>query len=851
MTRIEGFVHHAKIALLTTAVASSASLSAYAGAPGGPSANSGIAEREIARRTARMEDARQAIEKGDKLFSDGDYEGALSNYKAAIEAMPVAPATLEWRKLAEAKYADACVALAQDRAKTGRYKDARELLKEALDTVPGHRGAETLLGRLDDPDRYPPALTPEHVKKVQDVERSLQKANSYLDLGQYDNANKEFQDVLRTDPYNTAARRGMERVEQRKSQYYSSSRDHRRAQMIAQVDSTWEDQVPVKAMQVDQNIGASKVDGSLYLIQKLKTIRIPNLSLPGVTIEEAVEFLRLKSRDLDPETDPNRKGVNIIVKSGDTPSTAEIKLDLKDVPLDEALRYVTELAGMKFKVEPFAVLVVPLTENAQEMITRVYKVPPDFLSVSSDSGGGGAAPAPADPFAKPGAAADSGNKLLGHKSAKDVLAENGIQFPDGATAVFNPVTSQLVVRNTAPNIDNVEAYVESLIGRTPKQVYVTTKFVEVTQKNTDELGFDWLLGPFNLPGSNRVFGTGGTVGNSANGSLTNSAGSVADFPFSNPGGGGAVGSNPISRGLRFGSAAIAGDSIDSLLSGSSPTSSVSPGIFALSGVLTDPQFQVVVRALGQKKGVDLMSAPSVTTKPGVEASVSVVREFLYPTEFDPPQIPQNFGGNGGGLTLGGGGGSSSGSFPVTPTTPTAFTTKNIGVTMKVNPTVGSDNNTIDLVLAPEVTEFEGFINYGSPIQTSSHDALGNPVTVVLTENRIPQPVFSKRSVSTSVTVWDGQTVAMGGLIREDVQDVEDKVPLLGDLPYIGRLFQTKAEDHFKRNLMIFVTAKLIDPSGQPIHQVVSNEATDTGSAVDLIHPATLGGGLIPVPAANQ
>ncbi|MDB6119832.1 MAG: type and secretion system protein, partial [Verrucomicrobiaceae bacterium] len=410
--------------------------------------------------------------------------------------------------------------------------------------------------------------------------------------------------------------------------------------------------------------------------------------------------------------------------------------------------------------------------------------------------------------------------------------------PDGASAVFNPVTSQLVVRNTAPNMDMVETFVESQANRTPKQVYVTTKFVEVTQKNTDELGFDWLLGPFNIPGSNRAFGSGGSNGISA------------DFPFQNPGAGsGAVGTNGVTQGLRFGSRAISPDSIDGLLgaNSSSGTAVNTPGIFALTGVLTDPQFQVVVRALGQKKGVDLMSAPSVTTKPGVEANIEVVREFLYPTEFDPPQIPQNFGGNSSGTSLFGGGGSSNGSFPVTPTTPTAFQSRNVGVSMKVNPTVGADNNTIDLVLAPEVTEFEGFINYGSPIQTSGSDALGNPTTTILTDNKIQQPVFSKRSISTSVTVWDGQTVAMGGLIREDVQDVEDKVPLLGDLPFIGRLFQTKSEDHFKRNLMIFVTAKLIDPSGQPVHQIATQETTDT-SSLELIHPAQLGGGLLPAPA---
>ena len=852
MTRLTGLVHRSNLALLSLAVASSVSFPVYGGSAGAPGGLSGIAEREISRRMARMEDARKAVEKGDKLFSDGDVEGALSQYKAALEAIPAAPATQEWRTLVETKYADACVAIAQDRAKTGRYKDAREFIQEALDTLPGHRGAELLKKRLDDPDRYPPALTAEHVKKVQDVERGLVKANSFLDLGQYDNAVKEFQEVLRNDPYNTAARRGMERVEQRKSQYYQSARDHRRAEMISIVDSMWEDQVPVQAAQVTQDLGDVSARGGVALITKMKNIRIPQLSLPGVSVEEAVEFLRLKSKDLDTDPDPNHRGVNIIVKAGDAPVKSEIKLDLKDVPMEEALRYITELAGMKYKVEAYAVLVVPITESSTEMVSRVYKVPPDFLSIANSGGDSAAPAAPADPFAAKGAGGgDTGTKLLTKKTAKEILSENGIPFPDGSSAVFNPVTSQLVVRNTAPNIDMVETYVDSLQGRTPKQVYITTKFVEVTQKNTDELGFDWLLGPFNLPGSNRVFGTGGTVGTSANGPLVGSGGS--DFPFTQSGV--PVGGSPVSRGLRFGSAAIAADSIDGLLTTAKPTSSVSPGIFALSGVLTDPQFQVVVRALGQKKGVDLMSAPSVTTKSGVRAKVEVVREFLYPTEFDPPQIPQNFGGNSRGANLlTGAQGSSSGSFPVTPTTPTAFQTKNIGVSMEVDPTVGPDGYTIDLVMSPEVTEFEGFINYGSPIQTSSTDALGNSVTVILTENRIPQPVFSSRKVNTSVTVWDGQTVAMGGLIREDVQDVEDKVPLLGDLPYVGRLFQTKAEDHFKRNLMVFVTAKLIDPSGQPIRQQAAPTAS-TESALELIHPASLGGGLLPapgpIPAANH
>lgn len=92
--------------------------------------------------------------------------------------------------------------------------------------------------------------------------------------------------------------------------------------------------------------------------------------------------------------------------------------------------------------------------------------------------------------------------------------------------------------------------------------------------------------------------------------------------------------------------------------------------------------------------------------------------------------------------------------------------RKVGVRMEVEPTVGADGYTIDLNLAPEVVEFEGFINYGSPIQSSAQDALGNPTTITLTEDVINQPVFSLRTLKTSVTVFDGSTVVMGGLIRE-------------------------------------------------------------------------------------
>ena len=410
------------------------------------------------------------------------------------------------------------------------------------------------------------------------------------------------------------------------------------------------------------------------------------------------------------------------------------------------------------------------------------------------------------------------------KTAREILEGRGVTFPEGSSAFFNPTTSQLIVRNTQGNIDLIDSYVQTITDAVARQIHISTKFVEVTETDTDELGFDWLLGAFNVGGSDRTFASGGVPGNGF-------ATTPGDYPFNLPGSGGnaPIGTNPVSRGLRFGSDAINADTIDDLIGAEAISvdgTALSPGIFGLAGVFTDPQFQVVVRALSQKKGVDLMSAPSVVTRSGQRATIEVIREFIYPTEFDPPEIPERFAT---GTAVGGGGGGNVGgvaSFPVTPTTPTAFETRSVGVTMEVDPVIGNDGYTIDLNLSPEVVEFEGFINYGSPIRTGGVDGGGNPVEVELTANRIEQPIFATRKVTTAVTIWDGQTVAIGGLMREDVQTVEDKVPVLGDLPAIGRLFQTKAEQHFKRNMMIFVSARLIDPSGQPIrsHEDLTKQA---------------------------
>jgi len=819
-----------QIALLVALAAACSAVTGQAGEGG--LGVPGIAEREIARRAARIEDARQAMAKGDELFAQGKYEDALAQYRSAkdtLDQLPNAPFIQDWRDLANLKFADCAVVVAREKAKVGDYAASRKLLEEAQLAVPGHKAAALFANRMNDHDRWPPALTPQHVENVSKVTQQLTLANSSMEIGNYDDALEQYEDVLRIDPYNIAARRGMEAVEQKRAQYFDASRDHQRSRMLNMVNEAWEHKPPVRGLRID-SLQTGGEEPTVHLTRKMQQLIFPSVQFAGASIEEAVEFLRVKSKDIDvAETDPTKKGVNIILKAGDAPITASISLDLRDVPMVEALRYVTELAGMKYKVEPYAVLIVPVSDISDNQYTRIYKVRPDFLSL----GGTDAAAAPAasaDPFAAGNAGAAPASGLLQRKTAIEILKAQGIPFPEGSSAVFNPVTSQLIVKNTQPNLDLVEAFVEASKTDAPKQIYITSKFVEVSQKNTDELGFDWLLGGW----GGEVLAGGGTDGNS--GLNTN----TMDYPVTfnplttfDPVTGAVVSRaiSPVSRGLRTGSRAITGNAIDATIAqgiGGQIGATEAPGVFSLAGVLTDPQFGVVIRALAQRKGVDLMSAPSVTTKGGQRATIEVVREFIYPTEFDPPQVPTNVGGGGALGALGGG----TTTIPVTPTTPTAFEMRPVGVRMEVDPTVGADGYTIDLNLLPEVTEFDGFINYGSPILSNG---------VVLTENIINQPVFSTRKVTTAVTVWDGQTVVLGGLIREDVQDVEDKIPLLGDLPWVGRMFKSQAEDHFKRNLMIFVTAKLIDPAGQPINTNLGGggaEGIGSGPSTDLLPPVT-------------
>jgi general secretion pathway protein D len=780
---------------------------------GEPQRGTSLAESEQSRRSVAIDEARELLRKGDEAYQSARYSEATEAYAGARELIPNAPISSELRAAATQRYAQASIEHARVLSRKGDVAGAKAAVDQVLiaSVAPDNPGALAFRAELDDPIRNNPALTAEHAKNVDSVRRRLYTAQGAFDLGKYDQAKSEYEKVLRTDPANSAARRGLEQVAGAKSGYSRPAYDQSRAEILSQVDAAWETPVPpldfdlALAEQGPRGINAPFIPVS----NKLDRIIIPNIALDQATLEEALEFLRFRAAENDTtEPDPTKKGVNIAVNLGDPQSELAQKIrglrfDLRvsQVPLSQALKYVTDMTQTAFTTDDFAVIIKPLGATTDELISRTYRVPPDFIS---NLGGGesGAGAAADDPF---GTTPANTGLLAQRLGAQEALIKQGVNFPEGASASYTPSNNILRVINTPLNQDYIAQIIETITQTEPVVVVVRVTMIRVEQTRLEELGFDWLLNPIPLDAGGNVFASGGTVGNTPGRTgadfISPVNGTSIDGVPAAPGG--QVSSGVITNGNRSGSTAIQQNGIDNLIANpnrSAQAASVAPGVLAVTGLFTDGQVQGLMRGLDQKKGVDLMAKPSIVTRSGQASSITMVREFIYATEYEPPELPNSVG--------------TGGTTPVTPATPTAFDKKDVGINLEVLPVVDANKQYIDVTLNPTFSDFDGFVNYGSPIN-STQEGLFGPETVVVTSNTILMPVFSKQALSTNVQVADGGTIVVGGLMRESIQNVQDKTPILGDIPLLGRFFQSSAKQPTSTAILFLINVELMDPTGRP------------------------------------
>lgn len=566
-----------------------------------------------------------------------------------------------------------------------------------------------------------------------------------------------------------------------------------KAEMMREVDNDW--QRPAFYAKHPANGFSARV---LPQNEKLKTIVLPRVSFSGERLSCVVE----KLAEMAEEYDPQRQGVNLILIN--PPETDPVvSITLRQLTLDRVLDFIVEAVGYEYEAMEDGVILRKATAEGPRLETAFYSLSQSTLlritGIEPKQ-----KPQGADPF-QPRAVVSTESMLPeSEKALKHFFQRAGVPFDGIAGANLALADGQLIVTQTTRNLQRIE----NILARYEqvKQVEIETRFIEVQQGDLEELGFDWLVrtggkNTFDPVTGNPILTLTGEIQQSYNRSFN--AGRESGIRSLNDAFGGInqSGDNLIITGTQADGKIVS--TVDTVkgpkLPGGMDTAMGAVAPFAdIGGVIGDFDVNVMIRALSRKQGTDLMSAPKITVLSGKTAEIVVAKELRYPQRYSDINAQVGRGSS----TAGSAG------VAITAGTPQDFTTRNVGVEMEVTPTV-EDNDAIHLTLAPEVTEFEGYVEYGGPsIAIASN-------TTVKVPSGFFQPIFSVRRVRTEVTIWDGATVVMGGLTREQNISVHDKVPVLGDIPLLGRLFQSKGESTEKRNLLIFVTATLVNPGGAP------------------------------------
>lgn len=606
-----------------------------------------------------------------------------------------------------------------------------------------------------------------------------------------------------------------------------------------------------------------------------------------------------------------------------------------DITFYDALKLVCESVEYKFTVQGPIVMVMHKDMSVAELVTRSFPVlssftekmgsaTEDIKSMKSSSGFGGGS----------NRSADEGEENE-QRDWKEFFSLLGVKWPEGSSIFYVKTVGRLFVKNTQENLAEFENVLAQL-NQQVTLVEIETRFIEVCQDDLNSLGFEWILnsdytlglnrhlaralgirdGSFSSEGSTRwptgsekprywqytksssssSSGTdpsGGNPSDPLTGDTTSTATApkLTRNPLAVPGGVGATSwkhwsssnrnpwQNRSSRNVgvsAFGEDYSTGQRYLSTLGNhiSGESKSTNDQFMRLNAFLGSADLSMILHMLSQRSDTDLLSAPKVLTRPGEEAVMKVVTEYIYPTDYD-VQLQSSSSSS-----SGNGGGSQSAILAVVE--PQSFTMREVGVILQVTPTLTDDGNVVDLELNTQVVDEPTWKNYGMKIpftgnssqmqnflgigdiltglssvlttldaglsaeQKSSfaNSAVGSATAALenltasgsdnMTYYDAPmeQPFFHVRSVDSKVSVYPGATIVMGGLITEARKAMDDKIPFLGDIPFIGRLFRSHSEQTSKRNLLIFVTTRIVDGRGREMHSD-GFELSEQGGGTDV------------------
>lgn len=747
----------------------------------------------------------------DQAYAKADVEAfdeateLLSRAEAKLPTAKSADPVREQIRSARADFAQDQAYIAMNKRDSAGAKKFAAIYVENAPTV---KAGEKFQAKVEkfaaNPRNNPLSVTsPDYVVRTERIDELLDKGRAQYLYGNYQGATSTYRTALAIDANNVEATAYLQLISKKMSERAKIAKTQVREELLRQVDDIW-------ALPRIINKGGDTSDIITDIdpvTEKLKKIVIPEVSFPepGIPLADALATLSTLSEMYD-KSDRGTKGVNIVAR--DLGEAKNVSIMVRNLTLEQILNVVTRNVGCQHDVEDGIVVVSKSKTTTVLYETEPFPLGPSTLtriigpSAASDGGGtgddifGGGAAAPV--------AAGGGDDTT--KKIQGFLERTGVDFGVGTSVAFDGTT--LFVTNSPKNIQKIRQIL--MRYKDISQVEIEARFMEVNQGTLKELNFNWNVS--NADG-NQIFGT-------FTRSFNRDSGTWSTNGFTNRNLATAFSPNQASQPITITQAANAGgdgsfQNVNQLIPTLPATINLAPDasnmINTIVGTINGYNIDLIVDAIEQETGSDLLCSPKITVMDQHPAMITVAQEMWYPSEWDEVRSEVGSGNNDND--------SSSAGVTITPGTPRNFVKRDVGVTMEVLPTVDPNDGSITLDFTSiKVTEFEGFMEYGGVAVAIS----GN--TTVTVPPGFVQPVFSVREVKTKVTIFDGATVVLGGLTREEVKTINDRVPVLGDVPLIGRFFQSKAETRQKRNLLIFITSNRITAGGSPVNEEIGGIA---------------------------
>lgn len=662
----------------------------------------------------------------------------------------------------------------------------------------------------------PDTLKPELRSDEKRIENYLAEAKVLMKHRQFEDARRKVEEVFKLNPFNQEAAYIVSQIysEYYISGYHRSIADARA--MLAAEEWTWVEPTFYQGPAQEKNPTVQVRSGGDQEIQKkLDTIVLPEVRFNGLAVSEVLKSLERQSKQYDParsanmtKEEENNLGVIIdygVRGSGETVSSGaeqknpqemedatteakqqvavqaptadvseiEVRFNVKDATLREVLDYLSFLTDLPYYIT--AERVVFGTKN-DELQTYTFNLSAEALGrISGDDGNSDATEAGGDGGGEnmDVPVAQNRSKItLDSDMLKSYFANNfGISFdvPDSAISYIN---GKLTVTNTPDNMSLMRDALR-LLNRSKTLVQIELKSIELSERDEEDLGFEWSLSPSVSARGDRI--TAGQGTNALAGEALNFLGS-------------ALGESSVLGKLNI---------FPDILGSWKP--------FGIDEALN---ISLTISALDRNTRTEAISAPSVTVLDTQTAQVDLTTSYYFPDSWEDLEFESDDDGdNPDGYTL-------------RPPTPEFGDATPLGTTFTVTPTVKS-NNIIKLSLRPTIT------SQGKPdeelidVEIQTLDGNNQPIPGA-SDNRtytIWKPSIVTRKVSLSVNVYDGETIVIAGLANSELDTRLDKIPFLGDLPLIGRLFQRQSETSSRSNLLFFVTARLISDSGNQVNRI--------------------------------